>query len=221
MNWIWITALAAIVGGFLMRILRDQQRYRLMRVALERGDGTLPGGMPVWAVSFRQGVKLSSLGLALIAAGIFVWIATDVRAAHNRRPVAQHKVAGASGTGVKLAMPPPQPATRPHGPGFVPKRQSGHPMASHGHGRPPFFGGRRPGGPFGPGWHGPRGQYPPAPSARMIRVQMDANQILAAVTAIAVGIVFGILGLVRLRLARWERRTLAQQTPAHGDGEIL
>ncbi len=223
MNWIWITALVAIIGGFFMKILRDQQRYRLMRVALERGDGTLPGGMPIWAVSFRQGVKLASLGAALVAAGIFVWLVTpNVGIAHG------DKVATAL-----PAPPPPPPAHRPakrKGASAAPARGSHRLSRPHRPlppriMRPGMMGpwhrgfGMHPRGPFGHGWPHPMMRGPPTP--RMARAQMAANQRLAAVTSIAVGIVFGVLGLVRLALARWERRTLAQQTPAHGDDDIL
>ena len=62
-------ALLLIGGGVLIRIQRDRQHFQLMQTALERGITAMPGMLPGWVVSLRQGILTLGLGIGLLATG--------------------------------------------------------------------------------------------------------------------------------------------------------
>src|SRR5689334_19582298 len=68
-----VAAAFLLVGGWvLIRFQRDRQQFKLMQVALERGITTLPGLVPGWVMSLRQGVLALVLGIGVGIGGYMV-----------------------------------------------------------------------------------------------------------------------------------------------------
>ncbi len=65
-----VAAAVLLVGGWVvLRFYRDRQQFALMQAALERGIAHMPGAVPGWLISYRQGVLALVVGLGLVVAG--------------------------------------------------------------------------------------------------------------------------------------------------------
>jgi hypothetical protein len=74
-----VAGAVVLVGGWiLLRFYRDRQQFHLMQTALEKGITALPGGVPGWVISLRQGVLAFVLGAGVAVSGVVL----AVSAAH-------------------------------------------------------------------------------------------------------------------------------------------
>ncbi|NNM85098.1 MAG: hypothetical protein HKL96_04985 [Phycisphaerales bacterium] len=215
-----ITAAILIVGGYLvLRWQRDRQQYLLVQAAIERGLSHLPVAMPLWLASMRQGAMVLALGIGLIIAGVFVHASAHAPPQAKAFP--------------KWIMPPPIPKAPPHA---APGTEPATPTVLKSNTTPrrsmpvnpggPMLPLLRPGGPYAQHpagmwghpinhWmHGPRG--PMAWHGELIPL-MDQwfraqQQRTAGMVAAAVGMIFALLGLVRMGFALLEKRIAAAST---------
>jgi hypothetical protein len=88
-----LAALLLIGGGVLLRWQRTRLQFSLMQTALERGTTPLPG-IPLWLLSFRQGMMILVLGVGLFVVG------GSVHNASENVPMP---------TAAELAQTPPRP----------------------------------------------------------------------------------------------------------------
>jgi hypothetical protein len=66
-----ISAALIIAGGWVfLQYRRDQMHYKVITLALDRGLQTLPGSVPSWVRSLRQGILILLLGVGVLAAGV-------------------------------------------------------------------------------------------------------------------------------------------------------
>jgi hypothetical protein len=64
-----LAAVALVLGWVFLSWQRDRHRFVLMRTALEKGMNRFPDAPPFWLLSFRQGLTMTALGVALAAVG--------------------------------------------------------------------------------------------------------------------------------------------------------
>lgn len=180
-----ITAAIVLSGGMiLLRYQRDRYQFQLLHAALDKGITALPGAVPPWLLSLRQGVLTLVLGLGLIGSGAALHIAAGTI---NDLPAAASQP---SGPPERFRPPPPRdgpPDARPDG--------------RPGPNGPPN------GPPLGPPNGGPQDpDRPPPPSPQMQRWHRIETQRLTGLIAICSGIILGLLGLVRIGFSRTERK---------------
>jgi hypothetical protein len=65
-------AILLVGGAIYVRMQRDRQQFQLMQMALEKGITSMPGMVPGWLLSLRQGVLALILGLGVACSGIAV-----------------------------------------------------------------------------------------------------------------------------------------------------
>ncbi|MGN6369660.1 MAG: hypothetical protein ACTHN5_15480 [Phycisphaerae bacterium] len=63
-------AILLIGGAIYLRLQRDRQQFQLLQTALEKGITAMPGTIPGWMLSLRQGVLALLLGLGIASTGI-------------------------------------------------------------------------------------------------------------------------------------------------------
>jgi hypothetical protein len=109
-----IAAALIIAGGWVfLQYRRDQMHYKVITLALDRGLQTLPGSVPSWVRSLRQGVLILLLGVGVLAAGILFHVEAgyvDEMPVNPRVEVPPTAPATPPGT---LAALPPRPAPPP------------------------------------------------------------------------------------------------------------
>ncbi len=77
-----VIAVAALIAlGMLLRWQHDRQRLAVLKLAIEKGVTHLPATLPMWLSSLRQGVMLTTLGVALLIAG-----GAAVAMVHSQQP---------------------------------------------------------------------------------------------------------------------------------------
>ncbi|MCX5662568.1 MAG: hypothetical protein NTW19_23045 [Planctomycetota bacterium] len=231
-----IAALLLIGGPVILAWQRNRQQYDLMRAAMERGITRFAEGPPLWLVSLRQGLLITTLGVGLLivgggAWGLASWVPMPTTTGghlgpgqgkpqgpqENKKPNEPGK-AGPEHESDEM-QPPPRPpegmdGERPprpgedRGPGFGPPGGPGGPGDFDG---PPG----RPRGPMGeigrpgrPG--GPMGAMlpPPPPNPAWERWHRAQAQLVIGQVAVACGVILTLLGVVRTAFARAERRIL-------------
>ena len=97
-------AILLVGGAIYMRLLRDRQQYQLMQMALEKGIASMPGMVPGWMLSLRQGVLALILGLGVACSGIALYRTADSIA---EPPAAAFQRPG-GGPGPNGMPPPPR-----------------------------------------------------------------------------------------------------------------
>ena len=66
-----VAAAFIIAGGWVfLQYRRDQLHYKVVTLALDRGLQALPGSLPPWMRSLRQGILILLLGVGVMASGI-------------------------------------------------------------------------------------------------------------------------------------------------------
>jgi hypothetical protein len=63
-------AILLVGGAIYVRLQRDRQQFQLMQTALEKGITSMPGMIPGWMLSLRQGMLALILGLGVACSGI-------------------------------------------------------------------------------------------------------------------------------------------------------
>lgn len=171
-----LAALLLIGGGVLIRWQRNRLQFSLMQAAIERGT-PLPLSIPLWLVSFRQGVMIFVLGMGLFLVGGIVHQAAEKVPMPTAAELSQNR-ALPRGREMDDDQLPPPPMMRQGGddrrPGPPPRREEGPP--------------RRDEVPAVEQWH---------------RAQ---DQKALGSLALASGFVLVLLGVVRVIFAFTERR---------------
>ncbi len=62
-------AVLLVLGWVALRYHRDRRQFQLMQAALEKGVTNIPGAVPGWLISLRQGVLSLVLGIGVVVAG--------------------------------------------------------------------------------------------------------------------------------------------------------
>ncbi len=70
-------AILLVGGAIFVRLQRDRQQFKLMQMSLEKGITSLPGMVPGWMLSLRQGVLALILGLGVACSGIALHVTAD------------------------------------------------------------------------------------------------------------------------------------------------
>jgi hypothetical protein len=174
-----------LVGGTIyLRIQRDKQQYQLMQTALDKGITTMPGMIPGWLISLRQGMLALVLGLGVACSGIAL-----VAMASSIDQIPAGAFAGPPGPDGRDGQSPPAPPGQPFpdaGPG----------MDGQSRLNPPGPDRRPPQNPAMERWH---------------RVQ---TQKLTGLVAICSGAILAMLGLVRIAFSRMERQYTSETPTA-------
>jgi hypothetical protein len=109
-----ITAALIIAGGWVfLQYRRDQLHYKVVTLALDRGLQALPGSVPAWIRSLRQGILILLLGVGLLGAGIVFYAAAgwvDEMPANPRVEVPPTPAGAPTTAGASM---PPHPAPPP------------------------------------------------------------------------------------------------------------
>jgi len=182
-----LITVAAIIAFALITWQRDQSRFTLARMALERGLGGVPGMVPPWVISLRNGLSTLTLGIALIVVGLVaLGIARKVHPPAEAAVIAVAPATAPATEPVALPMPPEPPA-----PAQPPAPQEHAPDARPPHApHPP----RPPGPPLAP----------PSPAMEQWRTAQERETM--GLVSLAVGFILTLLGLVRVLVSRVEKR---------------
>ena len=109
-----ITAGLIIAGGWVfLQYRRDQMHYKVITLALDRGLQTLPGSVPSWVRSLRQGILILLLGVGVLAAGILFRVEAGNVAEMPANPHMEVPPAAPATQSGTMAATPPHPAPPP------------------------------------------------------------------------------------------------------------
>ena len=229
-----IVVAVLIALGMLLRWHHDRQRLAVLKLAIEKGVTHLPAALPMWLSSLRQGIMLTTLGVALLIVG-----GVAVAMVHSPRPSQRGMppMAGPPGgmglgartmPGGRLNRPGPpgntmqgRGATALHPPGGPPGTGLGAGNTGHGFATPGAF-------PPRPGFRAGNGRFPPrgGPGAnRGFNPMMSPGfpppggyqQRLLGFGALAIGFVLTLLGAARIGFAMVERRYFAADELQSGE----
>ncbi|HVX84352.1 MAG TPA: hypothetical protein VH253_06005 [Phycisphaerae bacterium] len=190
-----IVAAVVIAGGaIVLRYQRDRYQFQLLHAALDKGITTLPGSIPPWLLSLRQGVLTLVLGVGLVGAGAALHVAArhipEAPQPATRGAPPGGLTGGPGGGGAALEGGPGDFRPRPPRPGDA----EGFPPPPNGR-----LGGENP----------PPPQNPPRPDPATERWHRIQTQQLAGVVSVCAGTILALLGVVRIAFARSERRYTA------------
>ena len=171
-----LAAVVLVLGWVFLSWQRDRHRFVLMRTALEKGINRFPDAPPFWLLSFRQGLTMTALGIALVAVGAgSYWLG--------------HNVPAPSATAVTQfehqQEPPPPPRIERDGPQGGP------------------YEGPRDGQREGP--RDGRPPRPPVQNPEIERWHNGQVELTLGLGSAAIGIILGFVGIVRILFARTER----------------
>lgn len=187
-------ALVLGLGFIFLRYQRIKHHYGLMQAAVDKGISTLPGGLPAWLVSLRQGVLVTVLGAGLVGVG-------GVLLSTVESMTLPPEVAAASQPAGVNQMPPPPPQGEFGRPGDGP--QDGPPDGPR-DGPPPR------GGPGMSDRRPPEMRFPPREPPVVELWHWKQTQHRAGLLSVCVGGILVLLGLTRILFSRMERRYLSQ-----------
>ncbi len=228
-----IIAMAALIAlAMLLRWHHDRQRLAILKLAIEKGVPHLPTTLPMWLSSLRQGIMLTTLGVALLIVGgaavIMVHSPMASRMSSPRPsplrmlPMVGPPVGGEFGP---VTMPGGGGARRGAMPGqghapadLLPPAagNAGHPLAPLGS-LPPHPGFRAGNGRFPPrGRLGANGGFNPM-MARGFPPRRGYQQRLLGLGALASGLILTLLGAARIGFAMVERRYSSAEELPFGD----
>ena len=230
-----VIAVAALIAlAMLLRWHHDHQRLAIMKLAIEKGVTHLPTTLPMWLSSLRQGIMLTTLGLALLIVGGAAVAMVHSPGPSNAQRVPMGRPQGGMGFGTGTApgggparpgpfggaMQGPGPADLPP-PGAPSGTGLGAGRAGHGFATPGTL-------PSHPGFGTGSGRLPPR---RRLGANRSLNpmvfrrfpppggyqQRLLGLGALASGFILTLLGAARIGFAMVERRYSAAEELPSGD----
>ncbi len=221
-----VIAVAALIAwAMLLRWHHDRQRLAILKLAIEKGVTHLPTTLPMWLSSLRQGIMLTTLGVALLIVGGAAVIMVQSSEISQVRMLPMGGPPGSMGFGPRT-MPAgggePLRGTmhgQGRGPGdFLPPGagNAGHQVAIPGP-LPPHPGFRAGGGRFPPrGRLGANRGFNPM-MARGFPPRRGYQQRLLGLGALASGFILTLLGGARIGFAMVERRYASAEELPSGD----
>ncbi|HVS70635.1 MAG TPA: hypothetical protein VHQ47_05205 [Phycisphaerae bacterium] len=194
-----IAAAIIIAGGaILLRFQRDRYQFRLLHAALDKGITTLPGSIPPWLLSLRQGVLTLVLGIGLVGAGIGLHAAARHISEAPQPATRPTPLARLDPDQHDFRPPrPPPPEADGFAPPNAPLRPPGPPAGPQGAGPPEAR---------AAGDNPPRPDGPPRPDPATERWHRIQTQQLAGLLSACAGAILVLLGIVRIAFARSERK---------------